>query len=91
MSVKANFIPDYILTIIIFGNFLIMSIPMTNIFTQNLFIHFFMTIMLTLVTLFIEFLSNQKLTPKEKAIKIGPLVLINALITFFACVIFVYV
>lgn len=90
-AVPENFFTKYFLTLIVAGHFLISSVSMTNYFEQNLFIHFFLTIMLTFVTLFIEILANRKLSLRDKAIKITPIVILNALISFFVCVAFVYV
>lgn len=90
-TIKKNFFTKYFLTLIISGHFLISSYAMTHGFQVNLFIHFFLTFMLTFVTLFIEILANRKLNLKDKAIKITPLVVLNALFTFAICVAFVYV
>lgn len=90
-SITENFFTKYFLTLIIGGHFIISSYAMTHGFQVNLFIHFFLTLMLTFVTMFIEILANKKLDLRDKAIKITPLVVLNALITFAICVAFVYV
>lgn len=90
-TVPENFFTKYFLTLIVAGNLLISSVSMTNYFEQNVLIHFFLTVMLTFAILFIEVLANGKLSLRDKAIKMTPIVILNALLIFFICVAFIYI
>lgn len=88
---KDSFITKYFLTLIILGTFLINSISMTDIFKENVGLHFSLTLILSFMTLSIElFVNNKNLVPKEKAIKAGIPIVLFTLIVFAFSTVFLY-
>lgn len=90
MSVASNFIERYFFTALFTIHFILASLPMTDFFSRNIGPYIFMTFMIIFSTWFLEQLANKRMSVKEKAIKVAPIMLLNALIIFTLCTLFVF-
>ncbi|WP_020006396.1 hypothetical protein [Salinicoccus albus] len=90
MSMTSNFIDKYFFTALFTIHFVLASFPMTDFFSKNIGIYTFMSFMIILSTWFLEQLANKKMSIKEKAIKVAPVMLLNALLIFVVCTLFVF-
>lgn len=90
MSLTSNFVEKYFFTALFTIHFIFASLPMTDFFTKNIGMYTFMTFIIIFSTWFLEQLANNRMSVKEKAIKVAPIMLVNALVIFIVCTLFVF-